>query len=200
MQFKSSLATLAAAAGLAASYETTPFIGPLQPWQVSQLTISLPPQGEAGTVDIELAIANPNQVSAGPAPHAAGGGYLPFAPSAANCSAVGGSDVASLRYACEETTQDSYGVWSAFVRNTSAAVDPDDLELVFGLSYNVTRWNAVWWKVYEATARFALNDNLVLGECADPNRNCTYELNPDMAPLLVQPVMVQCQGTCEAED
>ncbi|KAI0888020.1 uncharacterized protein GGS22DRAFT_154869 [Annulohypoxylon maeteangense] len=200
MQFKASLATLALTTGLTAAYDPTPFVSPLQPWQIPRFTISLPPNklGAAGYATIKLAVSNPNQVSAGPAPHAAGGGYLPFAPSAANCTSTGHDTPAAMNGSCVETSQDSYGVWQVGVISTdaTAAIDPRDVQVRLTLTYNVTRWNAVWFKVYQATARFSLDENLVLGECADHDRHCSYELNPDLAPLEVEPEMVDCRGTC----
>ncbi|KAI1106569.1 hypothetical protein F4804DRAFT_19057 [Jackrogersella minutella] len=182
MRFLVSLATFAAAA---AAYDTTPFLGPLQPWTVSSLQITAPQKGGQGAVDIEVAVANPNTVSAGPAPHAAGGGYLPFSPSAANCSLAGTSED------CEETSDTSYGVWSVGV--VGDGVDPTDLDLKFRLDYNVTRWNAVWYKVYEGTGHFATGVNLVQGGCDGAAGTCEYEI---AAPVLVQPTMTECKGTC----
>ncbi|OTA92883.1 hypothetical protein M434DRAFT_31497 [Hypoxylon sp. CO27-5] len=198
MQLSGPLATLAVSlcmTGLAASYDTTPFIGPLKPWKVNSLRITAPAQGASGTVDIELAIENPNTVSAGPAPHAAGGGYLPFNPSAANCSAVqDGADPGVAHDTCVETSELSYGVWSVEV--AAARIDPTNLDLAFTLNYNVSRWGQQLWKVYDGTGHFAIGTNLADAVCDGASGTCVYELKADATPVLIPPTMTECQGTC----
>ncbi|KAI1211275.1 uncharacterized protein F4807DRAFT_458844 [Annulohypoxylon truncatum] len=205
MQFTATT-TLALMTGLAAAYDPNPFVEPLQPWKITRFTIALPPSsaGTNGYATIKLAIENPNQVSAGPAPFADGGGYFPFPPSAANCTMTGHdtADAVTSGARCTETTQDTYGQFEVQVvdngdnDNGAGVLDPNNLQLQFGLTYNVTQWNAHWYKTYDGTARFALNDNLVLGQCADHNKFCSYELDPNKAPLLVTPTMTDCAGTC----
>lgn len=201
MQLSGPLATLAVSlcmARLAASYDTTPFIGPLDPWKVNNLRITAPAQGSSGTVAIELAIENPNTVSAGPAPHAAGGGYLPFSPSAANCSAVqDGTDPGIVHATCVETSELSYGVWSVeVVPGAAARVDPTNLDLAFTLNYNVSRWGQQLSKVYDGTGHFAVGTNLADAVCDDASGTCLYELTAEATPVLIPPTMTECQGTC----
>ncbi|KAI1380381.1 hypothetical protein F4677DRAFT_406683 [Hypoxylon crocopeplum] len=192
MQFPSFLllpATFAVLSGLASAFDTTPFIGPLDPWKVTRLQITAPATGPAS---VDLAVENPNTVSAGPAPHAAGGGYLPFSPSAANCTAVD-ADAALGDDACVETTEFSYGVWSV---DATGPIDPQNLDLSFTLNYNVSRWGSVLVKVYEATAHFAVGLNLADGVCDNVSGTCEFGLLPGSTPVLIPPTMTQCQGTC----
>ncbi|KAI1455019.1 hypothetical protein F4805DRAFT_437136 [Annulohypoxylon moriforme] len=169
---------------------------------MSDFTISLPSsqEGVNGNAAINLAIANPNEVSAGPAPFAAGGGYLTFAPSAANCTASGKNKASAMNFTCTETTESSYGVWAVSLQDGGAgaggAIDPSSMSLQFTLTYNVTRWGAVWYKVYEGSARLTTDANLILGKCQNPDNHCSYTLNPDKTPLFVTPAMTDCKGTC----
>ncbi|KAI1416534.1 hypothetical protein F5Y13DRAFT_154148 [Hypoxylon sp. FL1857] len=192
------LATLAVSlclANIAASYDSTPFLGPLDPWKVNSMRITAPAAGQPGTADIELAIENPNTVSAGPAPHAAGGGYLPFSPSAANCSAVQDSaNPGVVNNTCVETSQSSYGVWSVEV--AASRIDPTNLDLTFTLNYNISRWGEQLSKVYDGTAHFAVGTNLAEGVCDEASGLCTYKLSANATPVLVPPTMTECQGTC----
>ncbi|KAI1768587.1 hypothetical protein GGR53DRAFT_477597 [Hypoxylon sp. FL1150] len=179
---------------LASAYDATPHIWPLDPWKINRLTITAPAPGHAGTIDIAVAIENPNTVSAGPAPHAAGGGYLPFAPSAANCSAT--TDGAGE---CVETSQFSYGTFAVAVA-VAAAPSPMGFDLSFHLDYNVTRWNNVMYKVYDAAARFEVGSNLVaVGKCDDDRTGmCEYELMPESTPFEIPGiVMSDCKGYCQ---
>ncbi|KAI1403874.1 hypothetical protein F4819DRAFT_182157 [Hypoxylon fuscum] len=197
MKFSGHLATIAVLAyqtDLALANDSTPFIGPLDPWKVNSLQVTVPAKGRSGIVDIELAIENPNKVSAGPAPHAAGGGYLPFSPSAANCSTGVDSGV-TVQNVCTETSQSSYGVWT--VDLPKGAVDPQNLELTFNLNYNVTRWGGILYKVYTATGYFVVGKNLAKGVCDDASGTCSFELQNGSAPVLVQPTMIACKGTCD---
>ncbi|XDG05731.1 hypothetical protein ABKA04_005346 [Annulohypoxylon sp. FPYF3050] len=205
MHFKTPLATLALASGLAAAYDPTPFVGPLQPWKITDFTISLPStsSGINGNVTVKVHIENPNQVSAGPAPGAEGGGYLPFQPTTADCVATGANQYSSLTGTCQDHFSADDGTGGSFEfaiaptnGNWTTVIDPNCFDLRFTLTYNVTRWNADWHKLYEGSARFGLNDNLVLGKCANRANGCSYTLNPDKAPLEVAPDMVECTGTC----
>ncbi|OTB09525.1 hypothetical protein M426DRAFT_316068 [Hypoxylon sp. CI-4A] len=174
---------------LAHSYDATPFIGPLDPWQVSSLQVTTTATTSDATT-ISLAIRNPNTVSAGPAPFAAGGGYLPFNPSAANCSLAGSSE------ACIETTEFSYGVWTVDV---APGFDPRSFDAKFSLDYNVTRWNSVWYKVYKGTGHFEVGINLDEAVCEDGDEKkntCVYGLGAAQTPVLVTPTMTECKGTC----
>ncbi|KAI0169007.1 hypothetical protein GGR52DRAFT_501815 [Hypoxylon sp. FL1284] len=184
---------------LAASYDTTPHIWPLDPWRISQLRITAPAPGRSGTVDIGLAIENPNTVSAGPAPHAAGGGYLPFAPSAANCtlaevpSESGSTELLDTAVVCNETTEFSYGVWTV----TSASASDAGFDLAFRLSYNVSRWGGILYKVYDGTAQLEVGQDLTEGVCDDAADKCEFALAPGSDPVLVAPTMTDCKGYCQ---
>ncbi|KAI2784290.1 hypothetical protein F4815DRAFT_455252 [Daldinia loculata] len=183
---------------VALSYDTTPFIGPLDPWKVTRLNITAPEPGRSGPLHIDLAISNPNKVSAGTAPHADGGGYLPFDPSAANCtveSADGGTAVSDT---CTETTHYSYGVWSVdLLPGITTYIDHRSFNLNFTLNYNVTRWGWVLYKVYEGTGHFEVGGNLEDGPCDDVSGTCLFTLKADSTPVLIPPTMTACKGTCK---
>ncbi|KAI0113193.1 hypothetical protein F4814DRAFT_420890 [Daldinia grandis] len=182
---------------VALSYDPTPFIGPLDPWKVTRLQITAPEPGRSGPLAIGLAISNPNKVSAGTAPHAAGGGYLPFAPSAANCTVETTDGGIAVGDTCIETTQYSYGVWSVDLPPGITDIDPRSFDLVFTLNYNVTRWGGVLYKVYEGTGHFAVGDDLEEGPCNDVSGTCLFTLKADSTPVLIPPTMTACQGTCK---
>ncbi|KAI1777131.1 hypothetical protein F4818DRAFT_439493 [Hypoxylon cercidicola] len=179
---------------LASPYNSNPYIWPLDPWEINRLQITAPAPGQSGSIDIDLAISNPNTVSAGPAPHAAGSGYIPFTPSAANCtaSAVSGAD-ALTEATCAETTEFSYGVFAV----DGAITDPRSFGLAFSLNYNVSRWGGVMYKVYDATAHLEVGQDLADGVCDGASGTCEYELLAGSTPILVQPTMTDCKGYCQ---
>ncbi|KAI0382136.1 hypothetical protein F5Y04DRAFT_49537 [Hypomontagnella monticulosa] len=176
---------------------TNPCVGPLDPWKVSRLQITAPAPGHDGPLSIDLAIENPNRVTAGPAPHAAGGGYVSFEPSAVNCTVADADGKADDN--CTETIP-SDGVWSINVAPDSAAqVDPRKLDLSFNLNYNITRWGGILYKVYDGTAHFEVGTNMVESGCDDTSGTCVFNLNSESAPVLVPPTMTACQGTCKVD-
>ncbi|KAI4871122.1 hypothetical protein F4820DRAFT_463330 [Hypoxylon rubiginosum] len=181
---------------LAASYDA-PHIWPLDPWKINSLQVTAPAPGHPGTVmSIALAIENPNTVSAGPAPHASGGGYLSFAPSAANCTTSAAASGGALVYTqarCAETTEFSYGAFAV----GGVVADPRRFELAFNLNYNVTRWGSVWYKVYDAAARFEVGVNLAEGVYDRESGTYSYELMRNSTPVLVRPTMTECKGYCQ---
>ncbi|KAL7622224.1 hypothetical protein AAE478_007727 [Parahypoxylon ruwenzoriense] len=197
---------------LGSAFDPYPFLGPLEPWKVTGLRITAPQEGHSGAVHIEFAIDNPNRVSAGTAPHASGGGYVPFLPSSANCTvgwetSSGATDgVSSIYGNCVETTENSGGVWTADVLGKSMAeaegrtlFDPRKLDLAFSLTYNITRWGGVMLKVYNGTAHFAVGENPEDGFCSDESGTCEFGLKNGSAPVLVEPTMTACQGTCHLD-
>ncbi|KAI0849741.1 hypothetical protein F5Y00DRAFT_234673 [Daldinia vernicosa] len=184
---------------VALSYDTTPFIGPLDPWRVTRLQITAPEPGHSRPFGIDLAISNPNKVSAGPAPHAAGGGYLPFAPSAANCTVESADGDTAVSNTCIETTQYSYGVWSVDLLPGNTTIDPRSFNLVFTLNYNVTRWGGILYKLYEGMGHFGVGDNLEEGRCDDGSGTCLFTLKVNSTPALIPPTMTACQGTCRLD-
>ncbi|KAI5866276.1 hypothetical protein GGS23DRAFT_594410 [Durotheca rogersii] len=128
------------------AFDWYPFIGQA-PWEVTRVWVVAAAGGEA--VAVELAVANPNRVSAEPAPHAAGGGYAAFGASAG----------------CVETTAGG----------------------------------GITAKTYEATARFAVGDNVTpVRECTAEGP-CEFVLVLERAPVLLAPTMTACQGTCRSD-
>ncbi|KAI6088689.1 hypothetical protein F4821DRAFT_277124 [Hypoxylon rubiginosum] len=173
---------------LASAYDTAlPHIWPLDPWKISNLKITVP---TFGPINISLAIENPNTVSAGPEPQ--NNGYLPFAPSAANCSVTAERGAGPMKAECVETSQFSYGVF----RVTGNNISPPNFTLAFNLEYNVTRWNSPMWKVYDAPATFEVGKNLTLGKYDNATRAWTYELRPENTPFEIPPAMTDCHGYC----
>ncbi|KAI2621966.1 hypothetical protein GGS26DRAFT_256618 [Hypomontagnella submonticulosa] len=201
MQFHRQLATFVVflffRTTLACSSGAQPCIGPLDPWTVSRLQITAPTPGRDGPLSIDLAIENPNRVTAGPAPHAAGGGYLSFEPSAVNCTVA--DEDGKVNNTCTESEEasPSYGMWSIDVAPGAAEkVDPRNLDLAFNLNYNVTRWGSILYKVYDGTAHFEVGTNMAEGGCDDASGTCVFNLKSESVPVLVSPTMTACQGTC----
>ncbi|KAI1387483.1 uncharacterized protein F4822DRAFT_444175 [Hypoxylon trugodes] len=196
-------------AKLASSADSSPFLGRLDPWQVSRLEITAPAPGRDGPLNIDLDIANPNNVSAGPIPHGDGGGYLAFGPSSASCIAIeetirnssGSLGRGQIHDNCTGTTSQSYGVWSVDLypknatRGSARTVNPANLQLTFTLNYNISRYGEYLYKRYEGTGRFKLGENLDR-HCFAKNQTCSYALKANSTPVLVPQRLMACQGTC----
>ncbi|KAI3316526.1 hypothetical protein HD806DRAFT_552248 [Xylariaceae sp. AK1471] len=180
-----------------ATSEPVPFLGPLQPWEVSNLHIYLPPTSESSSpYDISLAILNPNVITAGPAPHASGGGYLLFGNSTANCT---GREVFpdSRPMECTEISEyESYGAWSfeATKGSSTSVASPSGIDIKFILDYNVTRWGSTYYKVLKGTGHFDLETDMT--QHCDPKGGCTLTLKPNRDPFLILANITQCWGTC----
>ncbi|KAI2628772.1 hypothetical protein GGR54DRAFT_636487 [Hypoxylon sp. NC1633] len=210
MQFPSVLATLTALllcqTGLAApaggngngngNGNGRPFLGPLKPWTITKLRVSTSVIGRNHTdrVVVSVGIDNPNNVTAGPAPHAAGGGYVAFASSTANCqSSINGNLTTGTN--CTEISHNQDGVWSiTAVPNATQHIDPHNLLLTFTLNYSVNRFGSVLQKMYKATGRFNVGQNLIDNGCE--KGTCTYSLKNGTKTITVTPKLVQCKGTC----
>ncbi|KAI1337088.1 hypothetical protein F5Y15DRAFT_418402 [Xylariaceae sp. FL0016] len=177
------LSTLLYAAAPVLGFDSVPFLGPLQPWEVSSLQVqSIPSSGDdADSIAVSLLISNPNNITAGPAPHADGGGYLPFEQSTANCTAKWQSSGDWKASHCSEVSfPESYGVWTFEVVSLQEVAETavQSVDIKFSLDYNVTRWGSVYYKLLEGTGHFDLGSS----DGGDP--------------VLVDPTIVQCQGTC----
>ncbi|KAI0022849.1 hypothetical protein F4780DRAFT_139958 [Xylariomycetidae sp. FL0641] len=176
---------------------TTPFLGPLAPWEVRALSIDSWPSPTA----LSLTITNPNNITAGPAPHADGGGYVDFLASTAACTLEEGERN------CTEVapTLESYGAWTFAVRlppgnNNSSSRRTFDIDFV--LDYNLTRWGQQMYKVLEGTGHFAVDDAAaVAGGCADAGGcELIHLVEAGDPPVLIPPTITACRGTCEEVD
>ncbi|KAI0594723.1 hypothetical protein F4775DRAFT_572762 [Biscogniauxia sp. FL1348] len=195
MHSPATLATLLAATLLRAAHAADkPFLGPLAPFEVSDL--SAPCGGVSpdknSNKNISFTITNPNRITAGRAPHAEGGGYWSFENSTARCAGAGaGGDCAEM----VATTASSSARWSFRVLRLNNGTGSRGFDISVMLDYNVTRWGGVYYKVLEGTGRFAVGDQLVQHGDGD-GAGCELVLADGKAPVLVPPAITECKGTC----
>ncbi|KAI2603648.1 hypothetical protein GGR54DRAFT_644614 [Hypoxylon sp. NC1633] len=173
---------------------------PLKPWELSSFYAYSPrdaPYG-ADATSLELIIANPSFIPAGPAPHASGGGYVVFQNSTANCVLHWKED-AETPYGNTQGTCDSpqtdatRSEWNITISQIHD--EPTHyMDISFSLAYHLHAYGNDFYKLLVGSLHAQLGENLE-GGC-DENNICSYSLKNGSAPLLIQPTLTECKSAC----
>ncbi|KAI1104556.1 hypothetical protein F4804DRAFT_185316 [Jackrogersella minutella] len=177
-------------------------LDPLEPWQVTRLN-TFSPSGRSN--DSTLAyiwanITNPNSIPAGPG--------ASFDSSSANCTVdwtFFGEDPYGRVFECEtaETQPGSSSSGSSSVSKwTIEIIDANDtmssptenMDVKFTLTTNLTMNGDDYYKVLIGTQHFEVGDNME-GQCGGSGV-CSWGLKDEIIPVLVQPTIAACKGTC----
>ncbi|KAI1805100.1 hypothetical protein F4811DRAFT_517326 [Daldinia bambusicola] len=173
---------------------------PLKPWEISSFHSRSPRVGPYGTnaTSMEITIANPSSIPAGPAPHASGGGYVVFSNSTAQCSVHWKFDewtpYGHTKDTCLSRTS---GSTTAGWNITINEIQPDPynyIDLSFSLAYHLHAYGNDLYKLLAGHVRLEPGKQLE-GGC-DENDICSYTLKNGSAPLLIQPILAECRSAC----
>ncbi|KAI0885942.1 uncharacterized protein GGS22DRAFT_121685 [Annulohypoxylon maeteangense] len=182
--------TLVASSG---AYLETP-----EPWQVTRLN-TFSPSGRPGSdVNAHLwaNITNPSPIPAGPG--------VTFDASSANCTVnwvYAGDYPYGHVFICnttdtEESSSSSTSKWTIEVleANVTSPSATTNMDVRFTLTTNLTVDGDEYYKVLVGTQHFQVGENM-RGSCGGSGV-CSWTLRDESVPVLVQPTVVACQGTC----
>ncbi|KAI1138495.1 hypothetical protein F5Y05DRAFT_384253 [Hypoxylon sp. FL0543] len=173
---------------------------PLKPWEISSLRAYNPAKSpyDANATSLELTIANPYLIPAGPAPHASGGGYVAFDKSTANCDVHWKEDsqtpYGNLKDTCNSTqTSSTRAEWNITINQIHD--DPAHyMDLTFSLAYHLYAYGQDMYKLMAGSIHVQVGESLE-GGC-DADGLCSYTLKNGSVPLLVQPTLEECRMAC----
>ncbi|KAH9904084.1 hypothetical protein F4778DRAFT_733894 [Xylariomycetidae sp. FL2044] len=194
-------------------------LDPPQPWEVTSLG-TYSPSGRPGEANrdafIRLSITDPNDlVPAGQTAGADGGAYYyTFNSSAANCTVAwpnGRSDPYDKMLSCDVAEGDpvtnnwTFEVLRATQKNDTTGGSPQPAASpTTNFDIRFTLWHSMYVrsgggsgtfrKYYEGTQNFRVGTNMQ-GTCGSSGV-CSWGLKADAKPVLVQPVLTECQGIC----
>ncbi|KAI1371363.1 hypothetical protein F4677DRAFT_313675 [Hypoxylon crocopeplum] len=173
---------------------------PLKPWEVSSFHASNPQDSpySANATSLELTIANPSWIPAGPAPHASGGGYVVFQNSTASCVLHWKEDAetpyGNLKGTCDSPQTDATrSEWNITI-NQIHDEPAHYMDLSFSLAYHMYVYGTDMYKMMSGFLHVQLGENLD-GGC-DEDGLCSYSLKNGSTPLLVQPTLQECRSAC----
>ncbi|XXH05907.1 NAD(P)H-dependent D-xylose reductase (XR) [Hypoxylon texense] len=210
MRYSSLTLTLASLLALASSVATrqrsTKDLEPPTPWQVTRLTTGQP-SGRPGSNPLAHVFANITN----PSPIPAGPGAAPFAASSANCSVDWAFGTAQPYGGVHECTtvptaaaedrspaSASSSKWTIEILETDpslyAPTEKLDVRFTLTLTSSLTVDGSAYSKVLVATQHFEVGDNM-RGICGGSGV-CAWDLKEELIPLLIQPTIVACEGTC----
>ncbi|KAI1212687.1 uncharacterized protein F4807DRAFT_346033 [Annulohypoxylon truncatum] len=171
---------------------------PLEPWQVTRLN-TFSPSGRPGSdtlAHLWANITNPNSVPAGPG--------TTFDASSANCTVdwtYGGENPYGRVFECDtedaqSSSSSSVSKWEIEVleANSTSPSATTNMDVKFMLTVNLTVDGDDYYKVLVGTQHFQLGENME-GTCGGSGV-CSWSLKSDSVPVLVQPTIVACEGTC----
>ncbi|KAI1407791.1 hypothetical protein F5Y13DRAFT_122618 [Hypoxylon sp. FL1857] len=175
---------------------------PQEPWQVTKLTTGSPSgrPGSSPYAHLFGNITNPSSIPAGPG--------VSFDPSSANCTVewvwaeeepygrTVECDTAEVELSGPGSGSGSISKWTIEVlqANTSHPSPTEDMNVKFTLTTNLTVDGNEYYKVLEGTQHFSLWENM-RGTCGGSGV-CSWNLREENIPVLIQPTVVACQGTC----
>ncbi|KAI1401487.1 hypothetical protein F4819DRAFT_458009 [Hypoxylon fuscum] len=172
---------------------------PLEPWKVTKMS-TFSPSGRPGSSPLAHTWANITSSGSIAAGHGAS-----FESSDANCTAewVWASEVPyNHTYECTTTTavapsQSSSSTWTIEileVTNSNYFSPTENFDVKFTLTSNVTVDGNEYYKVLVGTQHFEVGKNM-RGTCGGSGL-CSWALRDENNPVLVQPTIVACEGTC----
>ncbi|KAI4864033.1 hypothetical protein F4820DRAFT_352454 [Hypoxylon rubiginosum] len=173
---------------------------PLKPWEITKLHAYNPRDAPYGTnaTSLEITIANPSLIPAGPAPHASGGGYVAFASSTANCVVHWKEDDQTpygyTKATCDSKTNDAtQSEWNITIQEIQD--NPAHyISLSFSLAYRLHVYGSDFYKSMTGSLFAQVGENLE-GGCNDEGF-CEYNLKNGSEPLLIQPTLFECKYAC----
>ncbi|KAL7621328.1 hypothetical protein AAE478_008649 [Parahypoxylon ruwenzoriense] len=177
---------------------------PPQPWKVTKMS-SFSPSGRPGsstTAWIQATISSPGSVPAGP--QEGGNATATFDASTANCTAeweFAEEQPFGRTYDCVTvspvSSSGSVSTWSLEIQEGGGDwVSPTgNFNATFTLKTNLTTPDGdSYYKVLVGTQHFAVGDNM-RGSCGGSGV-CSWYLMEESNPVLIQPTLVVCEGTC----
>ncbi|OTA54679.1 hypothetical protein K449DRAFT_439288 [Hypoxylon sp. EC38] len=194
------LTSLLTLASSSSEYQRSEYeLEPLELWQVTKLS-TFSPSGRPGSSPYAFLwanITNPNSIPAGPS--------VSFDPSSANCTVqwVYEEEPYGRTVECDTAEVEPSGSglgsvakWTIEIleANSSYPSPTEDMNVRFTHATNLTVDGNEYYKVLEGTQHFNVGGNM-RGVCGGSGV-CSWTLKEENIPVLVQPTVVACQGTC----